>query len=497
VLDSRRPAFGLEWVETFLGHYKTADWSELHREVADDLSDFHAVRGQRRAYLAPRGGAKTTWLSKAYPLWCAVEGVEPLTLLLAETDEQAEAYLAAIKRELETNRDLARVYGSACGVGPVWRTDKVTLRNGSTIVARGAGGRILGLTEGAARPTLVVGDDMNQRADAYSPTLRRRKLDWFLKDVLNVGEPRTNFLAAGTPIHRGAVVCELKQNVGWTTRSYQSVLSWPNRMDLWAEWERLLMNWADEDRLTTARAFYEARRAEMVAGSRVLWESREPIYDLMALRATIGPSAFDSEKQDRPGTDGATEWPEDYFEHTADHPFWFDRWPSELVWNLQSLDPSKGANEEADYQAHVRLGLDRKGVLHVEADLRREPATAMVGRALDLYALWNPSELWAEANNTMGLLMPEFQRQVANRRQEGLRPALCNYREIDHNRPKLERMRRVGGYLARNQVRVRNTPGGRLLVDQWKDVPNGEYDDGPDAVGTLINRLEELANGRK
>ena len=47
---------------------------------------------------------------------------------------------------------------------------------------------------------------------------------------------------------------------------------------------------------------------------------------------------------------------------------------------------------------------------------------------------------------------------------------------------------------AYRQLRVRNTPGGRLLVDQWRDVPGGEFDDGPDGVGSLLRRLELLIN---
>jgi len=29
-----------------------------------------------------------------------------------------------------------------------------------------------------------------------------------------------------------------------------------------------------------------------------------------------------------------------------------------------------------------------------------------------------------------------------------------------------------------------------MLVDQWRDWPNGEFDDGPDAAATAIRRVE-------
>ena len=74
-------------------------------------------------------------------------------------------------------------------------------------------------------------------------------------DVLKVGEPGTNFVVAGTSIHREAVTCVLSDNPGWRSRRYKSVLKWPDALDtLWAEWERVLMNLADPGRLDAARA---------------------------------------------------------------------------------------------------------------------------------------------------------------------------------------------------------------------------------------------------
>lgn len=484
---SGREPFGEKWERDYLGHYLTAGPSRFHEDLYADLADLHARRGTRLNYRGPRGSAKTTHISKAYPLWCVCEQAEPFILLLAETGEQARLYLKAIKDELATNPKLAARYPAACGEGPTWRNDAIETRNGVCIVARGSGGRVLGLTHRNRRPTLVVGDDLNQRADAYSPTLRRRKLDWFEKDVLKVGEPGTNYLTAGTSIHRQAIVCELSRNPAWSTRRYAAVLRWPDRLDLWAECERRLSNLADPDRLATARAFYEANRADMDAGAELLWPDRFPLFDLMAERAADGPAAFASERQDEPGADGATEFPAEYFDWPG---LWFEDWPADVVCKAQTLDPSKGAaSKPGDYQAHARGAVGRDGTIYVECDMRREPVTDMVGRAIDWAASWGVGELAVEENGTMGLIGPEFARQLAERRK------MVNLVAFTSTDPKLARIRRAGGYLSRRQIRVRNTPGGRLLVDQWRDVPAGEFDDGPDAVGSLIARLERMVNG--
>jgi predicted phage terminase large subunit-like protein len=478
-------AFGLPWVEHFLPHYVTCAPSQLHRDLADRLATFRHARGQRSAYSAPRGSAKTTLMSKAFPLYSALEGCEPLTLLLAETGDQAKTYLDAIKREVEENPRVAEHYPRAAGKGPVWQANRVRLRNGCEIVARGSGGRVLGMTAGQRRPTLVVVDDGNERGDAYSPTKRRRKLEWFRKDVLPVGEPGTNVVVAGTAIHREAIVCDLRR-AGWEGGGYKAVCRMPDRHDLWAEWERLRCNLADPGRELAARDYYADNRDDMDAGAELLWPERLSLYHLMEYRATAGEPAFRSEYQDDPGSPEGAEWSGELFER-AD--FWFDHWPEDLTLRVVALDPSKGAGEEADYQGHVLLGLGKDGTFYFDAEARREDVSLMVGRALRLAHEWGADSLVLEDNATMGLLRPEVVRQQQDRPQLAAVP----WETLTQAQHKGLRIMRAGPYLARAQVRVRNTPGGRMLVEQWREFPGGEHDDVVDAAGTAIRRLEILA----
>jgi hypothetical protein len=486
-------------MERYLPHYIKSKPSQLHLDLATDLADMSVHRGQRRAYIAPRGSAKTTWLSKGYVLYGAVEGIEPLTLELAETSPQAKKYLDAVKEELETNAAIARDYPAAAGRGRIWQADRIRLRNGCEIVARGAGGRILGITVKDRRPTLVIVDDGNERGDAYSPTKRRRKLDWMIKDVLPAGEPGTNFVAAGTPIHREAIVCDLKR-AGWETRSYKAMDRFPDRIDLWHEWERILLNLADPKREEKAKAFFLARAGEMTAGSELLWPERLTLYDLMAYRARYGEAAYKSEYTDDPGAPEGAEWPAEYFDRPG---FWFDDWPDDLALKVIALDPSKGMDAKGgDYQAHGMLGLGRDGVIYVDAELRHETPEAMCQRTVLIAKTWSKTgrpvdAIVLEDNGTMGLIRVAIEAAAGGK--------LLRWECLTQSDPKFIRIRAVGAYLARGisngkvsgppAMRVRNSPGGRLLVDQWRDFPFGEHDDGPDAVATGLIRLEQIANG--
>ena len=479
---SPRP-FGLEWVRRYLPHYVTAAPSRLHAELAADLSDLHVRRGRHVNRIAPRGSAKTTFASKAYPLWCVCEGAEKFVLFLSDGAEQAGAILDAVKAELESNEAIARDYPHAAGPGRVWQTLKAVSRNGVLLLAKGAGGKLRGVTRAQHRPTLVLLDDCNDDGDAFSETKRRRKLSWLDKGVMPIGGPATNFLSVGTAVHREAIPCVLAGRGGWESKSYRSILDWPRRMDLWAEWEKLYTNLADADRGQTARRFYAANRGDMDAGASVLWPDRFPLYDLMERRATSGESAFNSEYQDQPGTEGATEWPPEYFGPDI----WCNALPDRerRKWTVQALDPSKGTGDKpGDYQAHVCCVLGTDGVLYFDADFRREDAKRMCERSAELADLWGSNYLVVEVNAGLGLLEAEF----ADLIQRGRLPnaQLKTTTNSDH---KSCRIREVGMYLARRRVRVVNGQGGRELVSQWQDWPNGRWDDLPDAAGVAVRFL--------
>jgi hypothetical protein len=239
--------------------------SDLHRALAADLDGLRHQRGRRLCYLAPRGSAKTTWTTFALPLCAAAQRWEPYVVLTADTGDQAAQYLEAVKRELEDNADLAAAYPAACGKGPLWRGDRIRLRNGVEIASYGTGGKLRGRKTGVSRPSLIVVDDPQNRDHIVSELQRRRSWEWFTKDVLNAGSPRTSVVVAGTALHADCIVCRLQKTPGWTARVFKQIVEMPRRMDLWGAWELILHGWEDPDREQKALAFYEQNRAEMDA----------------------------------------------------------------------------------------------------------------------------------------------------------------------------------------------------------------------------------------
>jgi hypothetical protein len=133
------------------------------------------------------------------------------------------------------------------------------------------------------------------------------------------------------------------------------------------------------------------------------------------------------------------------------------------------------------------------GDLYFDADLRHETPEAMCLRSVALAREWgrdgSPVDaVIVEDNGTMGLLVGAM--RVAARETGAVVP----WQALTNADPKPLRIRSVSPYLHTRRVRVRDTPGGRLLVEQWREYPFASHDDGPDAAGVAIRRLEMLAN---
>jgi predicted phage terminase large subunit-like protein len=207
----------------------------------------------------------------------------------------------------------------------------------------------------------------------------------------------------------------------------------------------------------------------------VLWPDRESLYELMKLRATIGPAAFNHEKQNNPVDPEACEWGAEYFDYPG---FWFERWPDKLEVKTIGLDPSKGKDSKlGDYSAYVLYGVDACGMEYVEADLRRRPSEQIVADGVEHCRRFAPDGMAVEVNQFQELLVADFQ-QVA----QAQKVALPIY-AMDNTVNKDVRIRRNGPYLYQRRTRFKaHSPGTKLLVDQLRDFPIGDFDDGADAL---------------
>jgi len=479
----------LAWAQRLLPDHFALPPSSMHRFLAAHLDKMAEVPGSKLNLLAPRGSAKSTIATLAFSLRMALEGRHPYLWIVSDTRHQAQTHLENIKAELVGNTLLAQAYPDAAGRGPVWRSGTIELRNGVRIEAFGTGQRIRGRRRGPHRPTLILCDDLQNDDHIRSSLRRESSREWFFGTLLNAGTTRTNVVNLATALHQDALALQLARRPGWFSAVFKSVQRWPENMSLWSQWEAIYTDPSNGRYREDARAFYDEHREAMDAGAQVLWPEHEDLYALMCLRTESGHTAFEREKQNSPLNPELCEWPEDYFDETI----WFDDWPAGLVARTMALDPSKGRDDRrGDYSALVLLGVDREGVLYVEADLARRPTPQIVAEGVELFRRFGPDVLGIEANQFQDLLAGEFESEF---RRQGIltgRPV-----PIENRVNKRVRIRRLGPYLSGHRLKFKNgSPGTRLLVEQLKTFPVGDHDDGPDALEMAVRLAAELLRSR-
>ncbi len=202
----------------------------MHNWLADHLDNARNERGQKINVLAPRGAAKSTVATLAYPLRELLENREHYIWIVSDTMTQAHAHLENIKIELTENRRLANRYPQSCGKGPVWRNGAIVLKSGVAIEAYGTGQRLRGRRRKEFRPTLIICDDLQNDNHILSMRARDKSRNWFHVTLLKAGTTKTNVLNLATALHREAIAMELLGKPGWISKVFKAIETWPKNI---------------------------------------------------------------------------------------------------------------------------------------------------------------------------------------------------------------------------------------------------------------------------
>ena len=479
----------LDWARYYLSDHFRLPPSRMHRWLAAKLDAMRRRRGSKLNVVGPRGGAKSTIGTLAFVLRAVVEAREPYIWIISDTKHQAVSHLENLAAELRENPRIAADYPEAVGPRLACRENAIRLPNGSTIEAFGTGQRIRGRRRRANRPTLIVCDDLQDDRHIESSLARELSRRWFHGMLMKAGTKRTHVVNLATALHREALALELHQTPGWTSRIFAAIERWPDRMDLWDQWEQIYIDLERPDAREAARDFYNSQRDAMHAGAELLWPEEEDLYTLMCMRLEGGRTAFEREKQNVPLNPELCEWPEAYFGDWI----WFDAWPEDVQVKVLALDPSKGNDaSRGDYSAFALLAIDRKGVLYLDAEMARRPTPQIVADGVDLCRRFRPHAFGIEVNQFQELLGGEFAAELGRQGVVGIVPW-----GIENRVNKQTRIRRLGPYLSQRRLKVKSgTLGGRLLVEQLKEFPVADHDDGPDAAEMAIRLAAEWLDRR-
>lgn len=513
-LDAQREAFRCRfrvdsawWVSMCLPDLITLPFNPAHLDILETLAALpswtervrHGWGEKAYSYEAPRGLAKTTLL-KAGILHRICYGLEPFILWGGPGKTEAEQETEHLRQILSTPEEmLAWLYGPFTVKGSTmkWSVQLPDARHPIHITPKGMPkGKVRGINRFGQRPPFIVVDDLEHPETVRNPAQREKLATYLQSDVRNAGPKQGGlvFFQVGTRLHPDGQTARNATDPAFTSRRYQSILRWSHRGDLV---ERVREVWADRAnplRETHARSLYDLLAEEIEREVQVLDRHAQPYYTLLTLLWSRGRRSFFKDYQNDPQSDGETTFNMDRLRRcrfdgkviTA-----ADGRTTELkdcrraIW----LDPraSKDALRN-DFGAIAWLATDAHGYVYVLACSMKRDAPSGQRARLWAFAERDPeAAVFYEDNGFQALFGDDFERDRKERDAKGqfsaMRPIGVTTKDnkndvIAEMEPDLD-----NGWL---QVAEDLDP---ICLQQLRDHPGADHDDGPDAISKARRAL--------
>jgi len=418
--------------------------AQFHQEVYELL-----LTEQYAAVAAPREHAKSTIVSLIFVVFCICQKLRRFVVLISDTQPQARLLLGAVKAELEDNDQLREDYGDLVprGDGVKWAEEDIITTTGIRVSARGAGQSLRGLRQRAARPDLVILDDIENDESAENPQTRAKLMMWFKRAVLNLGK-HCQFLVIGTILHHDSLLANLldpEKFRNFIKRIYQAV------DDVWTP-------------------------------DSVLWPERWELATLKQKCADIGAPDFDQEFRNRPVS----------IESQTFLPEWFERWyytdgemKSKALRKVTVFDPAIRQKQSADLFATATIGVSEDGTIYaLRASGTRLPFNQQVDRVISTFLADRPAQVGIETIAYQEALKMEVERRS---REEKLFIPIV---ELKPHTDKLMRIAALAPLIENGTLRFRRDQVD--AVRQFVQFPKADHDDIPDALAMAVDMVRKV-----
>lgn len=466
-----------KFAKTYFPEIFKCAFSPLHKEFFASVENILFHQQKRKNYYvraAPRGHGKSQVLSMLVPLFCVCYKLKQNILIVSDTHDQACSFIAAIKKELEENELLRKDFGDLTSEEK-WSQDKIVTRNHVQIYGRGAGQKLRGNKYGSIRPQLVVVDDLENDDNVLTEQQREKLRNWFMKALLPVGTPTTDYLYIGTVLHYESLLEKLltsPQFGMWNRRKYQAVTRFSDS-PLWDDWERMMGDENDPDASQHAYDFYQKHRKEMLKGVKALWSESgdDYYYDMMVLRFSDN-SAFLSEYQNEPVDPSNAEFLAEWFDYYYELP--------QIKEVYGAVDPSLG-KAKSDRAAVVWAGKDENGYLYIlDVIMGRYKPDQLINLIIN-GAVKYQSHLRSVVIETVQF-QAMFKEEVAKR---GLNAGIqIPITEFNSHVEKELRLRGLIPKIKNKYIKFRHDQ--QVLINEFLRFPKGT-DDGMDAVNMICS----------
>ena len=501
--DARNPGNSGNWEGFDVASVDEA--ADFHREITDIMNEVSMrERNAKVAVAAPRSHAKSSYLSKAFPVHEVVYRLRKYIIIISETPKVAQSNMEWIRNQLKYNRKLREDFGPL--LSP---KDQANIRDNSDgfiawhpdpddpdyrvqlalVEAASTGQALRGRNWDGSRPDLIILDDLEDArpgGNASTPEQRQALKDWFAQTVMALGDPkgkRTAFVYMGTTVHYDSLLMDvLYRRSDFRTRVYRAIIKEPERQDLWEQCREIYQNRENPNRLEDAERFYAEHREEMDKGAKVLWSEVQPLWKLMTWKWDNGSKAFNTEYQNNPIDEESQVFNPDEFTYYDRHIDYL----SDQYEVAMGVDFAMG-KERGDYSAIVTVARDKTtGIVYVvDAWGERVKPDEFMKVIVEKVLEYQPTVIAAEAQAAQEFFVDELKKALT---RVGY-PAATRVKKVKHRSRKELRIEAMLPSIENKTIQFNRNH--TLLLEQFERYGMGEHDDLIDALEMAISASAE------
>lgn len=465
------------------------DAPKFHAELCSKLGDVSESPTKKIGWGAPRGHAKSAYLTNIFPLHGIVYEYKNYIIIISETVSMSQNFIEYLSTNLKENPKLRQDFGEILSINSRHNQEdnkeSFITHTDIKVQASSIGGQLRGSRFRQSRPDLLILDDIESAKNTNTQDLRDKNLHWYNSVIEPIGDPdKTSIIYMGTLVHGQGLLPNVLSRPEYDSKIYSAVVQEPDRGDLWDEFQDILTNIENENRLDDAHRFYHVNRDEMDEGVEVLWETRFSYFDLMIKKADVGSRAFASEYLNLPSDEESSIFKEEYFQYfergdlfldgTNNVPFKYDLYG---FWDI-----AMGKNNRSDYNAVVIIAKDRStGAIYVvEAWAQKCRPHQALDKVVEFIQKYKPRVFGVETIQAQY----EFYRQLQARLSE---ENIYGTRVMDVNpvTKKDQRIEALEPLFEQGYIKVLKSH--RLLKEMLLQYPSHPHDDLPDALAGALD----------
>lgn len=460
---------------------------DFHIELCDKLNEVSNVKVNKKLlWGAPRGHAKSAYLSNVFPVHQAIFLKRKYILILSESNAMSVKFIEWVGNQMKFNKKLREDFGEHLSPNTKQNErdnqESFLTKFGVLVEASSMGRQLRGKRNGSSRPDLICCDDMESQKNTNTPELREKNLHWFNSVVIPIGDPhKTAIVYMGTTVHANGLLTQVANRPDFESKIFSAVVSPPERQDLWDQFEEMLRDQTNQNRLHDARDFYEQNKDAMDEGVETLWRQRWSYVDLMVEKASMTSRAFNSEFLNRPIDEESQIFrldEMDYFERKE-----FEEIKHRLEY-YGAWDMAFGKSNRSDYNSICIIGRDKKtGIIYVvESWNKKCPAHIALEEVIRVLLEYKPRVFAVETVQAQFDLFRQLRERCMKERiyHTKLKPITTNR---SHGK-KEDRIEQLEPLVVNGAIRFKKTH--RLLLEQMEQFPSGDHDDAIDSLQMAV-----------